>query len=84
MEAILVVLGLLGGAIVALLHKLRKLESDKKLNDITVEDAKQEQQQVQVQEEKDSLKKELAKVDEQKAADLSDEDIEKYWGDHKK
>jgi hypothetical protein len=84
MEAVLVILGLMGGAIVALLHKLRKLESDKKLNDISVEDSKQEEKQSQVQEEKAVLKKELEKIDQQKASDLSDEEIEKYWGDRKK
>jgi hypothetical protein len=79
MEIILGIITLMGGAIIVLLKKLSKIESDKKLTDIAIQDAKQEESQAQVRQEKDVLKKELKKIDEQKAEDLSDEDIEKYW-----
>jgi len=79
MEIILGIITLMGGAIIVLLKKLSKIESDKKLTDIAIQDAKQEESQAQARQEKDVLKKELKKIDEQKAEDLSDEDIEKYW-----
>lgn len=84
MEVILGILALLGGTILVLLKQVNKLKSDKKLSDIKAEDVKLEERQVQVQEEKSKLKEELRKVDEQKAADLSDVEVEKYWENYKK
>jgi hypothetical protein len=84
MEIILGILALMGGTIFVLLKQVGKLSSDKKLNDIKVADTKLEEKQAQVQEVKSKLQDELKKVDEQKAAELSDNDIEKHWGDYKK
>lgn len=84
MEVIFGILIVMGGAILALLKQIGKLQSDKKLNDIAVEDAKQEQKQEQVQEEKANLKEELAKVEDIKAEDLSDKEIEAFWNGGKK
>jgi hypothetical protein len=84
MEVIFGILTLMGGAILVLLKKLGKLESDKRLNDIKVEDVKLEEKQNQVKEEKQELKQQLAEIDDQKSESLSDEGIEKFWGEHKK
>lgn len=84
MEIIIGILALMGGTILVLLKQLNKLKSDKKLNDVKVADVKLEEKQNQVKEEKAKLKKELKKLEEHEAADLSDDAIEKYWGDYKK
>jgi uncharacterized membrane protein len=84
MEAILGVLLIMGGAILALLRQIAKLQSDKKLSDIKVADAKLEEKQINIQEEKTKLKEELQKVEEKKSENLSDTEIEKYWENYKK
>jgi len=72
----------LGGALLLLIKKNNKLESDKKLNDVAVADAKLETKQEAIQEQKVQLEKELEEVEQAKP--LSDKEIEDYWNKDKK
>jgi len=71
------------GGILILFKKNKELESDKKLNDIKVEDAKLETKQEILQEEKQRLVSELKQADKPKK-DLSDSQIEDFWKEYKK
>jgi septal ring factor EnvC (AmiA/AmiB activator) len=82
MEALLGIIITLGGALLLLMLKNEKLESDKKLNDIAVADAKLETKQEIIKEQKAELQEELVKVE--PAKDLSDKEIEDYWNKDKK
>lgn len=82
MEALLGIIITLGGALLLLMRKNEKLESDKKLNDIAVADAKLETKQEIIKEQKAELQEELVKVE--PAKDLSDKEIEDYWNKDKK
>lgn len=75
---LLVCSGLIGGFLI-LLKKNKDLESDKKLNDVKVEDAKLETKQNIIKEEKKALEKELKKIDSSKKEELNDKDIEEFW-----
>lgn len=72
------------GAVFYLLNENGKLKSDKKLNDIKVEDAKLETKQEAIQEKKKELKDELKELDKAPKEDLSDGEIEDFWKGYKK
>lgn len=72
------------GAVFVLLKHNKKLKSDKKLNDIKVEDAKLETKQEAIQEKKKELKDELKELDKAPKQDLSDTEIEDFWKGYKK
>ena len=64
-------------SVVFLLKKNEKLESEKKLNDIKIKDAKLEVEQNNLQEDKAALKKELKELDTKKSHTyLSNKEIE--------
>ena len=83
MDYIIGIFAVLGGIILVLIKKVGGLQSDKKLADIKVKDAALKQSQKQVEQTKVELKEELKKIEEHKAEDLSDTEIEKYWEKHK-
>jgi|688.fasta_scaffold274830_2 septal ring factor EnvC (AmiA/AmiB activator) len=72
------------GAVFVLLKHNDKLKSDKKLNDVKVEDAKLETKQEAIQEKKKELKTQLKELDNAPKEDLSDEEIENFWKGYKK
>jgi septal ring factor EnvC (AmiA/AmiB activator) len=82
MEILFGIIAALGGVLLLLVKKNDKLESDKKLNDIAVADAKLETKQEAIQEQKAQLEKELNKVEQAKP--LSDKEVEDYWNKDKK
>jgi hypothetical protein len=84
MEFILGILAVMGGAILMLLKKNKKLESDKTLSDIKVKDATLETEQSNLKKDKEELKKELVAIEKEVQPELSDSEIEKFWGDYKK
>ena len=78
-NALLGILAAVGALLMVLIKKNRKLESDKKLSDIAVADAKLETQSSALNHQKDSLKEELSKLDKALPEEVSDGDIEKFW-----
>lgn len=72
------------GAVFVLLKHNDKLKSDKKLNDIKVEDAKFQTKQEVIQEQKQELKNQLKELDKVPKEELTDEEIEDFWKGYKK
>ena len=80
-QSLLVICSALLGGLFVLLKKNKDLESDKKLNDIKIEDVKLEAEQENIQEEKKKLEKQLKNLEKSKEEDV--DDIEKFWKDRK-
>lgn len=73
-----------GAAILLIIKENKKLKSDKKLNDIKVEDAKLETKQESIKASKKELDKFLKEIDKEVMKDLSDKEVEDYWNKGKK
>ena len=67
------------GAVAILLRRNRDLESDNKLNEIKVEDAKLETKQDFIVQQKKELERTLDDISKIQSEDLSDEEIVEYW-----
>jgi hypothetical protein len=67
------------GAVAILLRRNRDLESDNRLNEIKVEDAKLETKQDFIVQQKKELERTLDDISKIQSEDLSDEEIVEYW-----
>lgn len=76
------IIGIVGAVIAFLLYQVRSLWSNKQLNESKVEDAKLEVKQEALETEIKAAKEKLAAINPEKAKDMTDEEIVKFWKDN--
>lgn len=77
-----ILLSILTGVLAAIFvikKENEKLKNKEKLHELEVEDAKLETIQVSIEQEKDTVAKQLEELDKVQAPSLEDSEIENYW-----
>lgn len=75
-------IGIVGAVIAFLLYQVRSLWANKQLNDSKIEDAKLQTTQDQLASEIKAAKEKLAAIHPEKAQNMTDEEIVKFWKDN--
>ena len=75
-------IGIVGAVIAFLLYQVRSLWANKQLNNSKIEDAKLQTTQDQLSSEIKAAKEKLAAIHPEKAQNMTDEEIVKFWRDN--